>query len=373
MILFAVILFAGLSFAADNETVFIGDSTNFTCCHLWCCYRGSPYCDATGIPGCSQGVQTDGGTFCRPSQNATLVDLCGSGDYLEWTTPDLAGGNYTINITAGCVAWGSCANPPVCTAELYIDGAQRGSLTFRDTDVSDKKLTRSNYTYNATLSGTHTIRVYYSDDCFGGSSGDRNFYLYGINITTDKNPDLYINGSEIWIVPENLSWNVNEGTSVGFIVTVRNIGNTTASNFSVRFKDNDNPEDIHSGFVQEKAVDSLPANSSVNVTFSWNATGPTREVSFFADSWKTVAESNESNNIAFHIIRITPAKPPDYTPYIIAAGAAILLLALIASALIAWRMHSYVRPGGAQSVCPRCGMSVAAGTKKCPVCGKKLV
>lgn len=394
LLLLSLIFLLPLAAAEGNRT-YGGDARNFTCCKLWCCYPGSQYCDSVGMPGCSESTQrTDGGVYCRPSQNAAWMSMCGDADFIEWTTPNLEQGSYTLNVTGGCVAWGGCADPAYCTGDLMMDGVKRTTLVFRDTNTADKGLTASNYTFEmGELGGVHTFRVYYTNDCFSGTSGDRNFYLWGINLSSNETlPDLFINGSELWmlgpagidpppeLLPANRTWNANEGQRVEFIVTVRNIGNKTASNFSVRFKDDDDPENLarslvqgqRTAFSQERFVESLPPNSSINLSFTWNVTDGSREISFFADSGKTVAESNESNNIAFHFMQIKQEERPDYTPWIMGGCGTLLILALLSAALLIWRAASYQKPAGGKLSCPRCGMVLAPGAAKCPVCGKKL-
>ena len=368
------LLISGVSSADEvDEVVFFGDSTNMSCCSLWCCGANYPYCGLEGMPGCVGARQTTaGGNYkCQPNSEPTNIGMCGSGDFVEWTTPDLELRNYTINVTAGCMAYGDCTGDGTCALTLSVDGRGVSTLKIRDFDNNDKSFSVDNQTYFAELEGVHSIRVTYNNDCFAGSSGDRNLYTRSINITTkNESADLWINESEIWLMPLNET--INEGDPVKFMVMVRNKGNATAYNFSVRFKDDDNPDDIRKGFVQEQFIDGLRANSSHKLIFSWNATGASRELSFFADSGKVVAESNESNNYAFYNITIAQAPPPDYTP-LFYAGAALSLLLLTAIALLVWRALSFRPPEKASNACPRCGMPVAHGAKTCPVCGKSLI
>ena len=371
--LMLAVLFTGLAKSDEvDEEVFYGDSTNMSCCSLWCCGANYPYCGTAGMPGCVGARQTTaGGNYnCQPSLAPENIGMCGEGDFVEWTTPDLELRNYTINVTAGCMAYGSCTGDGTCSLTLSVDGRRVSTLKIRDFDNADKSFSVDNQTYFAELEGVHSIRVTYNNDCFAGSSGDRNLYARSINITTkNESADLSLNESEIWVFSHNST--IKEGGEINFTITVRNKGNATAYNFSVRFKDDDNPDSIQGGFFQERMIESLPPNSSRNATFTWNATGGSREISFFADSGKAVAESNESNNYAFYNITITQAPPPDHTPLFYACGT-ILLLAGIAGGLLVWRALSFKAPEKHSNACPRCGMPVATGAKTCPVCGKSL-
>lgn len=114
------------------------------------------------------------------------MDLCSSSsnhspDFVEWTTVNLTNGTYEINGLAACASWGTCAGS--CEAYLYIDGNYKTTFIFTDTNTSDGNVyTPSTYSYNASsLSGVHTAKLVFTNDCFAESSGDRNFILHDIN------------------------------------------------------------------------------------------------------------------------------------------------------------------------------------------------
>jgi hypothetical protein len=182
---------ASVTVSSTGVIAFTGDSTNFTCCYLWCCYSDMSYCASSPTLSCSEAqYPSEAGLYCTPSPSSTWVNLCSANagerapcaDFLEWTTPSLEPGTYEINGLAACAAYGSCSGYS-CQADLYIDNNYVTSFTFTDTDTSDREFTPSTYSYNVgTMSGSYTIRLVNVADCYDGPDNDLNFIMHDINL-----------------------------------------------------------------------------------------------------------------------------------------------------------------------------------------------
>jgi|GEM_PF-3377743 len=200
-----------------------------------------------------------------------------------------------------------------------------------------------------------------------------------INVSFNDTPNLVVNESEVWYyllkddgTPVPIASKVKEGESILINVTVRNNGRSNATSFTVRFKADDKPEDLN-GFYQEVLVlDGLEVNKSINVSFIYQVRGNTRNISFFADSYKEIGESDELDNFAYKTLEVESYPQLNYLLYITILGSFVFLLFLLAIALFIWRNYTRLRITSDSVPCPRCGMPVRIGIKKCPVCGKNL-
>jgi len=197
----------------------------------------------------------------------------------------------------------------------------------------------------------------------------------GINVTFNETANLVLNSSEARAyrmvngTAVELNGAIRPGEALLFNVTVRNKGTMNATNFTVRFQDDNDPEDER-GFTEEAFVGRLDVNKSINVSFFWNATGRTRNVSFWADSGKVIKETDELDNFAQKRIEIEGE--PDYSWYYAGGICLGFVLLITVAGLMVWRQVSFAYSPKTGIPCARCGMPLSPGKKSCPVCGKRL-
>lgn|GEM_PF-2792775 len=114
-------------------------------------------------------------------------------------------------------------------------------------------------------------------------------------IYSDITPDLTV---EDIIIPRQI---IAAGSKVSISAMIRNIGDSDASNFMVRFTD-ENGSEIGS----DNLIYTLNASGKNTVSTTWNATAGVHTIYVAVDVLNALQESNESNNNASRTISVLP-------------------------------------------------------------------
>jgi len=122
--------------------------------------------------------------------------------------------------------------------------------------------------------------------------GDSYSEFASVNISIENPVELF---PDLVVTPSNISFSPDifeAGDLVRIVVTVRNIGNSNATNIEVK---------AFRGISQigsPETVDFLPVNSSSNVSFVWQALQGSHTIRILVDPDDKIKELNESNNFA---------------------------------------------------------------------------
>ena len=171
---------------------------------------------------------------------------------------------------------------------------------------------------------------------------------------------------DLEISSEDISFsNPNPGRGEPIIInaTIHNTGEENASDVVIDFYLG-NPGWFGKKIARRK-IPLLEANSSETISIEWNAT-KSEDIYVVIDPEDEISESDENNNEAFKRLNV---KELDYLLYFI-VGLIISLIIIIL--LVIYKALTYKKPSKENIECPRCGMILPIGTKKCPVCGNKI-
>ncbi|MCQ5376407.1 MAG: hypothetical protein NO474_07410, partial [Methanomassiliicoccales archaeon] len=122
--------------------------------------------------------------------------------------------------------------------------------------------------------------------------GDSYSEFASVNISIENPVELF---PDLVVTPSNISFSPDifeAGDLVRIVVTVRNIGNSNATNIEVK---------AFRGISQigsPETVDFLSVNSSSNVSFVWQALQGSHTIRILVDPDDKIKELNESNNFA---------------------------------------------------------------------------
>ena len=189
-----------------------------------------------------------------------------------------------------------------------------GSVAIASLSAGAIKNSSLTFAYNSSW-GTGTKYVLFQADSgstVAESNETNNIAFATINVSAAPvlRPDLTL-------VSQSATNAVTVGGNVNIAVGTRNIGNGTAVASTTKYwLSNNTTLDSSDIALGSAAIAGLSAGGTQtsNLTFAYNSswgTG-TKYVLFQADSGSTVSESNETNNIAFATIFVTPAPTGDW-------------------------------------------------------------
>ena len=170
------------------------------------------------------------------------------------------------------------------------------------------------FTYNSSW-GTGTKYVLFQAD--SGSTVSESNETNNIAFATINVSAAPVLRPDLTLVSQSATNAVTVGGNVNIAVGTRNIGNGTAVASTTKYwLSNNTTLDSSDIALGSAAIAGLSAGGTQtsNLTFAYNSswgTG-TKYVLFQADSGSTVSESNETNNIAFASIFVTPAPTGDW-------------------------------------------------------------
>ncbi len=194
------------------------------------------------------------------------------------------------------------SEPPTCEAsvtiedlfcfgyEVYVDGEYQ--FTEEEDGSSDGKCTFS------VTEGTHTIEIckdgcseiIYSNNIFNCGVTYRR--TWGNNWCLCNNPDLII---------QDISWspdNPEQGDTITFTVTIKNIGEFTADPSTVKYY-------INNQYLDFDNVPSLSHDATSTQTFTWTASsGGFVHVKAVADADNNVQEYDKFNNVGMESLHV---------------------------------------------------------------------
>jgi hypothetical protein len=175
--------------------------------------------------------------------------------------------------------------------------------------------TAKNLSFESSVPGNYTFTVAASDGFGAGPPA-------WINITVfERPPDLVVLPAEIVLSPKR----PGAGKMTTVSVVVRNIGESNASLFKVRFLMDGSPLD-------EQDLGALGRNGSSTLTASWRARAGTHNLTVKVDSGSTVTELREDNNEASVSFKVATSSSVEAGfPWLVV----ILLIIAIAAAVAA--------------------------------------
>jgi subtilase family serine protease len=271
--------------------------------------------------------QTDGTNAVAESNESNNVAYAAI--YVPPSTPDLS----IISQTApSAVTFGSTVSISAATknsgnasavgsttkywlsndATLDITDITIGSQAINSLSAGASQSASLNFTYNSSW-GTGTKYILFQADSGSVVSESNEFNNVAYATIFVSAPDLIITGQTATIV----------GSSVNISATTKNNGNASAGTSNTKYwLSNDTTLDSTDISLNTQAIASLSAGASqsASYSFAYNSswgTG-TKYILFQADSTNAVAESNESNNVAYTTIVVTP--PPTLKPDLIITG-----------------------------------------------------
>ena len=174
-------------------------------------------------------------------------------------------------------------------AVCYIDGGVAGYLDISEIDADSQATATITWTAQG---GSHAVSVQADyDNKLIESSKDNNKLTKTISIIP---PDLVI--ASIVSSPENPT----VGDTVTFTVTVKNQGGGKAENFKLACY-------IDDFLLNQEHIYSLESDASTEKTFTWKMQNGRHIFKAYANSTKSIAESDENNNESS--LTITPNMP----------------------------------------------------------------
>ena len=174
--------------------------------------------------------------------------------------------------------------------------------------------------------------------------------------------DLSINSSDISFTDSN----PRKYEVINISAIVHNKGKGNKSDILVRFYSGDPERDGKR--IGERIIPLIEVNSSKKTKIEWNVS-KTTDIYVVVDPENEIAESDEDNNIAFKRLNVEES---DYFMYL-TIGAIIVICILSMIVLFAvYKALTYKKSSKDNIECPRCGMILPIGTRKCPVCGNEI-
>jgi hypothetical protein len=247
-------------------------------------------------------------TFSLFDTNDTLVDEKTYGFRLPtpadiiavWHLPAVVYADYDATVYAA--VYQSQGGQTGCTCHYVIDGGseQTGPMTYdSQNDVYLFMIDNTSYVAGSVVEYWVTSRNDASGTLYTGTSEHLTFRVF-----SNTAPDLILTQTDIVMIPDPLTHDVNDTGVVNIFVTVRNGGRGTASNIGLEIFDFN--VSVHRETIQVLAGD----GSSDTIRYSWQPAMGTHVLRFVADPDDAIIETDENNNYYSVEVSISEGPPP---------------------------------------------------------------